>query len=275
MPIKVYKPYTPSRRYMTVVDYSVITKKRPEKSLVVAKKRSGGRNNLGRITVRHRGGGHRKLIRIVDFKRDKHGIPAKVESIEYDPNRTAFIALLKYADGEKRYIIAPDGLKVGDVVMSGPESEIKVGNHLPLSKIPEGMEVHNIELYPGKGGQMVRAAGTAAIILSKEDKYAYLQLPSGETRMVLQRCYATIGRVSNIDNENVIIGKAGRTRWLGRRPHVRGVVMNPCDHPLGGGEGRSKGGRPPVSPWGKPAKGGKTRKKGKWSDRLIVRRRRK
>ncbi len=275
MPIKVYKPYTPSRRYMTVVDYSVITKKRPEKSLVVGKKRSGGRNNLGRITVRHRGGGHRKLIRIVDFKRDKHGIPAKVESIEYDPNRTAFIALLKYADGEKRYIIAPDGLKVGDVVMSGPESEIKVGNHLPLSKIPEGMEVHNIELYPGKGGQMVRAAGTAAIILSKEDKYAYLQLPSGETRMVLQRCYATIGRVSNIDNENVIIGKAGRTRWLGRRPHVRGVVMNPCDHPLGGGEGRSKGGRPPVSPWGKPAKGGKTRKKGKWSDRLIVRRRRK
>ena len=273
MPIKTYKPYTPSRRYITVVDYSVITKKEPEKSLVVAKKRSGGRNNLGRITVRHRGGGHKKLIRIVDFRREKHGIPATVESIEYDPNRTAFIALLKYADGEKRYIIAPESLKVGDKVMSGPDAEIKVGNHLPLSKIPEGMEVHNVELYPGKGGQMVRAAGTAAIILSKEDKYAYLQLPSGETRMVLQRCYATIGRVSNIDNENVILGKAGRARWRGRRPHVRGVVMNPCDHPLGGGEGKSKGGRPPVSPWGKPAKGGKTRKKGKWSDRLIVRRR--
>lgn len=273
MPIKTYKPYTPSRRYITVVDYSVITKKEPEKSLVIAKKRSGGRNNLGRITVRHRGGGHKKLIRIVDFRREKHGVPATVESIEYDPNRTAFIALLKYVDGEKRYIIAPESLKVGDKVMSGPDAEIKVGNHLPLSKIPEGMEVHNVELYPGKGGQMVRAAGTAAIILSKEDKYAYLQLPSGETRMVLQRCYATIGRVSNIDNENVILGKAGRARWRGRRPHVRGVVMNPCDHPLGGGEGRSKGGRPPVSPWGKPAKGGKTRKKGKWSDRLVVRRR--
>lgn len=273
MPIKTHKPYTPSRRYMTVVDYSVLTKRKPEKSLTIAKKRTGGRNNRGRITVRHRGGGHKKLIRIVDFRREKHGVPATVESIEYDPNRTAFIALLKYADGEKRYIIAPEGLKVGDRLVSGPDAEIKVGNHLPLNKIPEGMEVHNIELYPGKGGQMVRAAGTAAVILSKEDKYAYLQLPSGETRMVLQRCYATIGRVSNIDNENVILGKAGRKRWLGRKPHVRGVVMNPCDHPLGGGEGRSKGGRPPVSPWGKPAKGGKTRKKGKWSDRLIVRRR--
>ncbi len=274
MPVKHFVPYTPSRRFMTVTDYSVLTKKKPEKSLLLPKKRTGGRNNRGRITVRHRGGGHKRRLRVVDFRREKFGVPAKVAAIEYDPNRTAFIALLHYLDGEKRYILAPEGIQVGDTVVSGPGSELKVGNHLPLAEIPEGMEIHNIELYPGRGGQLVRAAGTAAVILSKEGKYAYVQLPSGEVRMILQKCMATIGRVSNVDHENVVLGKAGRSRWLGIRPTVRGVAMNPVDHPLGGGEGRSKGGRPPVSPWGKPAKGGKTRKKNKPSDRFIVRRRR-
>ncbi len=274
MPVKHFVPYTPSRRFMTVTDYSVLTKKKPEKSLLLPKKRTGGRNNRGRITVRHRGGGHKRRLRVVDFRREKFGVPAKVAAIEYDPNRTAFIALLHYVDGEKRYILAPDGLQVGDTVVSGPGSELRVGNHLPLAEIPEGMEIHNIELYPGRGGQLVRAAGTAAVILSKEGRYAYVQLPSGEVRMILQKCMATIGRVSNVDHENVVLGKAGRSRWLGIRPTVRGVAMNPVDHPLGGGEGRSKGGRPPVSPWGKPAKGGKTRKKNKPSDRFIVRRRR-
>lgn len=272
MGIKKYKPYTPSRRFMTTVDYSKLTKKEPEKSLTITLPKTGGRNNLGRITVRFRGGGNKRKYRIIDFRREKFGIPAKVKSIEYDPFRTAWIALLQYVDGEKRYIIAPDGLKVGDTVMSGPGAELKVGNALPLSEIPEGWEIHNIELVPGKGGQLVRSAGTAAIILSKEGKYAHVQLPSGEVRLINQKCLATIGRVSNVDHENVDIGKAGRMRWMGRRPHVRGIVMNPVDHPLGGGEGRSKSGRPPCSPWGL-VDGKKTRKKRKPSDRFIVKRR--
>ncbi len=272
MGIKKYKPYTPSRRFMSTVDYSELTKKEPEKSLTETLPKTGGRNNLGRITIRFRGGGNKRKYRIIDFRREKFGIPAKVKSIEYDPFRTAWIALLQYVDGEKRYIIAPDGLKVGDTVLSGPGAELKVGNALPLSEIPEGWEIHNIELVPGKGGQLVRSAGTAAIILSKEGKYAHVQLPSGEVRLINQKCLATIGRVSNVDHENVDIGKAGRKRWLGRRPHVRGIVMNPVDHPLGGGEGRSKSGRPPCSPWGL-VDGKKTRKKRKPSDRFIVKRR--
>lgn len=274
MGIKTYKPYTPSRRYITTSTFDEITKKKPEKSLTKAKKRSSGRNNHGRITVRFRGGGHKKKYRLIDTRRDKTGVPAKVVSIEYDPNRTARIALLSYIDGEKRYIIAPHGLKVGEWIQSGPGSEIKVGNALPLAEIPEGMEIHNIELVPGKGGQLVRAAGSAAYILAKEGNYAHVQLPSGEVRLINLKCMATIGRVSNIDHEGVVIGKAGRSKWLGRRPHVRGVVMNPVDHPLGGGEGRSKSGRPPASPWGQIAKGKKTRKKRKPSDRFIVKRRR-
>lgn len=272
MGVKKFRPVTPSRRFMTVSDFSEITKEEPEKSLLEPLKKSGGRNNTGRITVRFRGGGHRRHYRIIDFKREKVGVPAKVVSIEYDPNRTARIALLQYMDGEKRYIIAPEGLKVGDMVMSGPDAEIKVGNALPLERIPEGIPIHNIELAPGKGGQLVRAAGASAVILSKEGKYAHVQLPSGEVRLINVKCYATIGQVSNLDHENVIIGKAGRSRWLGRRPHVRGMVMNPVDHPLGGGEGRSKSGRHPCSPTG-VVDGKKTRKKRKPSDRFIVRRR--
>jgi len=272
MGVKKFKPYTPSRRFMTVSDFSEITKKEPEKSLVVPLKKTAGRNNYGRITVRHRGGGHKRLYRIIDFKRNKFGVPAKVASIEYDPNRSARIALLHYFDGEKRYIIAPDGIKVGDIVQSGPGSEIKVGNALPLREIPEGIEIHNIELIPGKGGQLVRSAGTSAVILAKEGKYAHVQLPSGEVRLIHLNCMATIGKVSNVDHENVVLGKAGRTRWLGRRPRVRGIVMNPVDHPLGGGEGRSKSGRHPCSPWGL-VDGKKTRKKRKPSSRFIVRRR--
>lgn len=273
MGIKRFKPYTPSRRFMTVVDYSVLTKKEPEKALTEPLKKTAGRNNLGRITVRHRGGGHKRKYRIIDFKRDKFGVPAKVVSIEYDPNRTAFIALLQYADGEKRYIIAPDGLKVGDTVQSGPGSPIQVGNALPLAEIPEGIEIHNIELVPGKGGQLVRAAGSSAVILSKEGRYAHVQLPSGEVRMINLKCMATIGKVSNPDHENVVIGKAGRMRWMGIRPTVRGIVMNPVDHPLGGGEGRSKSGRPPCSPWGL-VEGKKTRNKRKPSSRFILKPRR-
>jgi large subunit ribosomal protein L2 len=272
MGVKKFRPVTPSRRFMTVSDFSEITKEEPEKSLLEPLKKSGGRNNTGRITVRFRGGGHRRHYRIIDFKREKVGVPAKVVSIEYDPNRTARIALLQYVDGEKRYIIAPEGLKVGDMVMSGPDAEIKVGNALPLERIPEGIPIHNIELVPGKGGQLVRSAGASAVILSKEGKYAHVQLPSGEVRLINVKCYATIGQVSNLDHENVIIGKAGRSRWLGRRPHVRGMVMNPVDHPLGGGEGRSKSGRHPCSPTG-VVDGKKTRKKRKPSDRFIVRRR--
>jgi len=272
MGIKKYKPYTPSRRFMTTLDFSELTKKEPEKSLLVPLKKTGGRNNQGRITVRFRGGGHKRLYRIIDFKRDKDGVPAKVLSIEYDPNRTAWIALLQYKDGEKRYIIAPDGLKVGDEVISGPQVPLKPGNALPLSDIPEGIEIHNIELIPGGGGKLVRSAGSAAIILSKEGNYAHVQLPSGEIRLINLKCKATIGRVSNPDNELVIIGKAGRKRWMGKRPHVRGTAMNPCDHPHGGGEGRTKG-KIPKSPWGWYTKGKKTRKKGKPSERFIIKRR--
>ncbi len=274
MAIKKFKPNTPTLRYKTVTDFSVLTKKPPEKSLLVPIKKSGGRNNTGRITMRRMGGGHKRLYRIVDFKRDKIGIPAKVASIEYDPNRSAFISLLHYVDGEKRYIIAPHGLKVGDTVVSGPDAEIHVGNALPLEKIPTGIFVHNIELVRGKGGQMARSAGSYAQLMAKEGNYALLRLPSGEIRMVRKECYATVGQVSNIDHENVVVGKAGRSRWLGKRPKVRGVAMNPIDHPLGGGEGKSSGGRHPVTPWGKPTKGYKTRRR-KPSDKYIVHRRKK
>lgn len=274
MGIKVYTPYTPSRRHMTGSDFAEITATKPEKSLVVSIKKKAGRNNQGKITVRHRGGGARRKYRIIDFKRRKDGIPAKVASIEYDPNRTANIALLHYADGEKAYIIAPHGLQVGQTVMSGDNVEIKVGNCLPLANIPVGTEVHNIELYPGKGGQLVRAAGNAAQLMAKEGKYATLRLPSGEMRMVPLSCRATIGQVGNIDHELITIGKAGRKRHMGIRPTVRGSAMNPNDHPHGGGEGKAGIGRPgPSTPWGKPALGLKTRKRNKKSNMLIVRRR--
>lgn len=273
MTVRHYKPTSPGRRQMTIIDYKqVITRDEPEKSLVRPLKKKAGRNAQGRITVRHRGGGHKRLYRIIDFKRDKDGVPAKVASIEYDPNRTAFIALLHYADGEKRYILAPVGLQVGDTVMSGPEADLRPGNALPLRNIPVGMTVHNVELKPGKGGQIARAAGAEVQIAAKEGNYAHLRLPSGEVRLVRLECKATIGQVGNVDHENVSLGKAGRSRWLGRRPAVRGSVMNPVDHPHGGGEGKAPIGRHPVTPWGKPALGKKTRKK-KPSDRLIVRRR--
>ncbi len=271
MGVKKYKPVTPSRRFMSSVNFSELTKKKPEKSLVVPLKKTGGRNNQGKITVRFRGGGHKRLYRIIDFKRNKDGIPAKVLSIEYDPNRTAWIALLQYRDGEKRYIIAPHGLKVGDEILSGTGAPLKTGNVLALADIPEGIEIHNIELIPGKGGKLVRAAGTSALILSKEGGYAHVQMPSGEIRMINVKCKATIGRVSNVDNEVVVAGKAGRTRWLGRKPHVRGVAMNPVDHPHGGGEGRTKG-KIPKSPWGWYTRGRKTRKK-KSSNRFIIKKR--
>jgi len=271
--IKKFKPTTPGRRAMTGYTFEELTKKEPEKSLVVSLKSSGGRNSGGRITARHRGGGHKRKYRIIDFKRDKDGIPAKVAAIEYDPNRSARIALLHYLDGEKRYILAPVGLNVGDMVESGPGADIKPGNALPLENIPMGAIIHNIELQPGKGGQMVRSAGAAAQLMAKEGKYATIRLPSGEFRMVLQSCRATIGQVGNVEHENMVIGKAGRSRHLGRRPHVRGVAMNPVDHPHGGGEGKAPVGMPsPVTPWGKPTLGTRTRKK-KPSDRLIVRRR--
>ena len=274
MGIKKFGPYTPSRRNMTGLDYAEITKSTPEKSLCVSLKKNSGRNNQGKITVRHRGGGSRRLYRIIDFKRRKDGIPAKVVAIEYDPNRTANIALLHYADGEKAYILAPVGLTVGTTLMNGSEAEIKVGNCLPLSAIPVGSNIHNIELYPGKGGQLVRAAGNAAQLMAKEGKYATLRMPSGEMRMVPVECRATIGQVGNIEHELVNVGKAGRTRNKGIRPTVRGSVMNPNDHPHGGGEGKTGIGRPgPVTPWGKPALGLKTRKSNKRSNKLIVRRR--
>jgi ribosomal protein L2 len=274
MGIKKFGPYTPSRRNMTGLDYAEITKSTPEKSLCVSLKKNSGRNNQGKITVRHRGGGSRRLYRIVDFKRRKDGIPAKVVAIEYDPNRTANIALLHYADGEKAYILAPVGLTVGTTLMNGAEAEVRVGNCLPLSSIPVGSNIHNIELYPGKGGQLVRAAGNAAQLMAKEGKYATLRMPSGEMRMVPVECRATIGQVGNIEHELVNVGKAGRTRNKGFRPTVRGSVMNPNDHPHGGGEGKTGIGRPgPVTPWGKPALGLKTRKSNKRSNKLIVRRR--
>ena len=275
MAIKKYKPTTPTLRFQTVTDYSVLTRKSPEKSLLEPMKSTGGRNNMGRITMRRMGGGHKRRYRRIDFKRDKHGIPAKVVSLEYDPNRSAFISLLNYVDGEKRYILTPHGIKEGDVLISGPEADIHPGNALPLEKIPTGLYVHNIEMTAGRGGQMARSAGSYAQLMAKEGNYASLRLPSGEIRMVRRECYATIGQVSNIDHENVSIGKAGRSRWLGNRPKVRGVAMNPVDHPLGGGEGRTSGGRHPVTPWGKPTKGYKTRKKNKTSNKFIVHKRKK
>lgn len=274
MPIKQYKPTSPGRRNASSQTYGEITKKRPEKSLVESlKSKSGGRNNQGRITVRSRGGGSRRLYRIIDWKRNKPGVPAKVVSIEYDPNRTARIALLQYADGEKRYILAPNGLAVGAVVSSGPDAEVRVGNSLPLSAMPTGTQVHNIELTPGRGGQMVRSAGVSAQLMAKEGEYALLRLPSGEMRRVRIECAATIGQVSNVEHSLVKLGKAGRTRHRGRRPEVRGAVMNPRDHPHGGGEGRAPVGMPgPKTPWGKPTLGYRTRNN-KRTDKLIVRRR--
>uniref|UniRef100_A0A7C3MIS8 Large ribosomal subunit protein uL2 n=1 Tax=Dictyoglomus thermophilum TaxID=14 RepID=A0A7C3MIS8_DICTH len=273
MGLKKFKPITPGLRHLILPDFSEITKEEPEKSLLKPLKKSGGRNNFGHVTTRFRGGGHKRLYRIIDFRRDKDGIPAKVASIEYDPNRTARIALLYYADGEKRYIIAPEGLKVGDIIMSGENVDIKVGNNLPLKNIPDGTLIHNLELYPGRGGQLVRAAGTAAQILGKEGKWAYVRLPSGEIRLFDLNCRATIGQVSNVDNQNISLGKAGRSRWLGRRPHVRGSAMNAVDHPHGGGEGKAPIGHPgPLTPWGKPTLGYKTRKKRKPSDRFIIQR---
>ncbi|MBN2852429.1 MAG: 50S ribosomal protein L2 [Clostridia bacterium] len=274
MPIKKFRPTSPAIRFMTVSTFENITKTSPEKSLLEKKKKASGRNSYGRITVRHQGGGMAQKYRIIDFKRDKDGVKAKVASIEYDPNRSADIALLHYVDGEKRYILAPHNLKVGDVVESGQDADIRTGNCLPLSKMPVGSIIHNIELKAGKGGQMVRSAGNSAQLMAKDGDYAQVRLPSGEVRMVRVECKATIGQVGNIDHENISIGKAGRKRWMGIRPTVRGSVMNPCDHPHGGGEGKSPIGRPgPVTPWGKPTLGYKTRKKNKSSSKFIVKRR--
>ena len=274
MAIKTYKPTTAGRRGMTVTDYSGLSKVAPEKSLLEVLKKKSGRNSYGKITVRHRGGGNRTKYRVIDFKRGKVGVSAEVKSIEYDPNRSAHIALVQYEDGEKRYIVAPYGLKVGDKVVSGPEADIIAGNALPLANIPVGTFIHNIELYPGKGAQLARSAGVMAQLMAKENKYALIRLPSGELRNIPSECYAVVGQVSNIDHANVSYGKAGRVRHMGWRPTVRGSVMNPCDHPHGGGEGKSPIGRPgPVTPWGKPALGYKTRNKHQRSDKFIVRRR--
>lgn len=273
MGIKSFKPITPGQRYKTVSDFEQVTTSKPEKSLLSPITSKGGRNSEGRVTSRHRGGGHKRRYRQIDFKRNKIGIPAKVASIEYDPNRTARIALLVYADGEKRYILCPDKVKVGDILQAGPDAEIKEGNTLPLEKIPVGLMVHAIEMKPLKGAQMARSAGASAQLLAKEGKHALLKLPSSEVRKVPINCSATIGVVSNIEHMNISIGKAGRSRWLGKRPHVRGVAMNPVDHPMGGGEGKTSGGRHPSSPWGQLAKGLKTRKKKKLSNALIVKRR--
>ncbi|MGQ9456583.1 MAG: 50S ribosomal protein L2 [Armatimonadota bacterium] len=273
MAIKTYKPITPTLRYQTVSTFEEMTKDEPEKSLLRPLKKKGGRNNQGRVTARHRGGGHKRMYRVIDFKRDKIGVPGKCVAIEYDPNRSARIALIQYVDGEKRYILWPLGLNVGDTVVSSTDADIKPGNCLPLANIPLGTIVHNIELKPGKGGQIVRSAGAGAQIMAKEGKYVQLRLPSGEIRNVLAECKATVGQVGNVEHENISLGKAGRARWKGRRPEVRGVAMTPRDHPHGGGEGKSPVGRKtPMSKWGKPAHGTKTRKK-KQSDRLIVRRR--
>jgi large subunit ribosomal protein L2 len=262
------KPRTPGQRFMQIADFSVLTKKKPEKALLAPLKRSGGRNNLGRMTMRHLGGGHKRMLRVIDFKRRHDGVPALVAALEYDPNRSANVALLHYVDGRKSYILAPEGLKVGDKVESGPAADIRPGNALPLKSIPVGTVVHAIELKPGAGAQLARGAGTQAQLMAKEGKFALLKLPSGEQRMVLAECRATVGQVGNLDHENISIGKAGRTRWLGKRSSVRGIAMNPVDHPHGGGEGRSKGNHP-QSPWGMPTKGYKTRGK-KTSDRYIV-----
>ena len=275
MPTRKLKPDTPSRRYMSVSTFEEITKKRPERKLTTALRKTGGRNNNGRITSRSRGGGHRRRYRIIDFKRDRFDSPAIIESIEYDPNRSPRIALVKFEDGEKKYIIAPEGIKVGDKIISSIKNQIpfKTGNAMPLGKVPEGLLVHNIELKPGKGAQIARSAGSYARIMATEQGMVTLKLPSGELRMISEQCIATIGTVGNKSHENISIGKAGRSRWMGRRPKVRGVAMNPVDHPHGGGEGKSSGGRHPVSPWGVPAKGYRTRKKNKASDKFIVKRR--
>lgn len=275
MSIKKFNPYTPSRRYMTISGREEITKETPEKSLLAKQTKTGGRNNNGRITTRHIGGGHKRAYRIIDFKRNKHGVPARVASIEYDPNRTANIALLHYVDGEKRYILAPVGLKVNDVIKSGEEVEIKVGNSLPLKSIPIGQMIHNIELKIGKGGQLAKSAGAYAVLMAKDGNYCHVKLPSGEVRLVHQNCYATLGQVGNIDHFNETVGKAGKSRWLGIRPTVRGCVMNPVDHPHGGGEGKTNSGSQPRSPWGTPAKGYKTRDPKKPSGKFIVNRRKK
>ena len=275
MPVKVYKPTSPGRRDMSVSDFAEITRGRPEKSLTSGRvNKSGGRNSFGRVTIWHRGGGHKRRFRQIDFRRTKEGVSAKVATIEYDPNRSANIALLHYADGEKSYILSPSGLKVGDRLMSGPDAEIRIGNALALERIPLGTVLHNVELKAGKGGQLVRSAGAGAQLMAREGSYATLRLPSGEMRMVHVACRATIGQVGNLEHENQTVGKAGRSRWKGQRSNVRGVAMNPVDHPMGGGEGRSSGGRHPCTPWGKPKKGAKTRKNTR-SDRYIVNRRRK
>ena len=273
MGVRSIKPTTPGNRFSSRPDFAEITKSTPEKSLTVAKRKTGGRNNNGRITSRHRGGGHKQRYRIIDFKRDKYDVQAKVVAIEYDPNRSANIALLHYADGEKRYILSPFGIKVGDTITSGESAPLKVGNALPLKNIPTGMFVHNIELVPGKGGQMVRSAGASAQVMARDGGFTTLRLPSNEIRLVRDECYATLGEVGNKSHEQVVSGKAGRSRWLGIRPRVRGVAMNPVDHPMGGGEGKSSGGRHPTTPWGKPTKGYKTRKKKKKSNDYIVKRR--
>ena len=272
MAIKQYNPTSPGRRFATTLTFDEITKHRPEKSLTAPMRKSGGRNNKGRITSWWRGGGHKRRYRIIDFKRDKAGVPAKVAAVEYDPNRSARIALLHYADGDKRYILCPDGLNVGTTIVAGESADILPGNCLPLRAIPAGTVIHNIELKRGKGGQLVRSAGTAAQLVAKETEYAQVKLPSGEVRKVHVECFATVGQVGNIEHKNVSYGKAGRTRWLGRKPHNRGVVMNPVDHPHGGGEGKTSGGRHPVTPWGKPTKGAKTRNN-KRTDGFIVKRR--
>lgn len=273
MAIKKFKPTSPGRRQMSVLKYDELSKVEPEQSLLKPLRGKAGRNNQGRISVRHRGGGNKRFYRIVDFKRDKDGVPARVATLEYDPNRSANIALLNYKDGEKRYILAPQGLKVGDTVLAGPEADIKPGNALALKNIPVGTLIHNIEMKPGAGGKLVRSAGGVAQLMAKEGKYANVRIPSGEMRLIHIDCKATIGQVGNLDYENVNIGKAGRNRWLGKRPTVRGVAMNPNDHPHGGGEGKSPIGRNPVTPWGKPAIGGKTRPKKKASDKMIIKRR--
>jgi large subunit ribosomal protein L2 len=273
MALKKLKPNTPATRYYSISSFEEITKDTPEKSLLAPLKKSGGRNNTGRVTSRHRGGGHKRMYRIIDFKREKTGVEGNVEAIEYDPNRSARIALVKYPDGDITYIIAPDNLKVGTKIVSGIDADIVTGNTLPISHIPLGTFIHNLELKPGKGGQLARSAGSSCIIVAKDDKYTQVKLPSGEVRMVLNTCKATIGVVSNLEHENISLGKAGRSRWLGKRPHVRGVAMNPVDHPMGGGEGKTSGGGHPVSPWGLPAKGYKTRKKKNLSNKFIVKRR--
>ncbi len=273
MPVKKFRPLTSTLRYRTVADFSDLTKKRPEKSLLEPMKRSGGRNSEGRQTIRHHGGGHKRAYRKIDFKRNKIDIPSTVAALEYDPNRSARIALLHYKDGEKRYILAPDGLKLGDKVEAGPQADIKAGNALPLDRIPLGTFVHNVELVHGRGGQMARSAGTYVQIMAKEGDTVQLRLPSGEVRIVRKECYGTIGQVGNLEHENVVLGKAGTSRWLGIRPSVRGVAMNPVDHPHGGGEGKTSGGRHPVTPWGQPTRGYKTRRKKNPTNRQIIRRR--